>query len=115
MAFEVTKKLGRESQEIGIEYAGERVSVQFNPEAYTPKFEREILGELGGEAKSVYFASFLARVLVGWDVVESGKPFPLTQERLEELPVRFLNAIHDALLERLLPNAKTPESSGSFS
>lgn len=107
------RKLGIEEAEVT--YRDSTIKVKFSADAYTPAFEREIVGALEAEAKSGYFAQFLARVVTAWDVVEDGKPYPLTVERLEELPVRFLHAIHDALLERILPNVKSPEPTGSFS
>ncbi len=55
----------------------------------------------------------LAELIKSWDVFEDDEQtvmFPLTPDRLAELPIPFRMAVLNAVLEDIRPNSQTPQT-----
>lgn len=102
---------------VTVDYFGDKLSVTYKPSEMSPAKEAE-LARLRKEAEDAeegddaargaeQLASRLAEVLVGWDVVEDGKPLPPTKDNLMEFPNALLVHISTAIGDDMRPNSKT--------
>jgi len=83
-------------ERIEAEVNGERIALDYHPARVTPLWIDDLMGS--GD-KPLLLARVLAGVLSGWDVVENGKPLPLTEEVLASLPLPVLGAFAAAIGE----------------
>lgn len=92
---------------VTVEWGGQEVNLTYDPSAYTPKLEAEVLkaaqeGVMG--AGSMAIATLVADLVVAWDVTSEGEPFPPIVENLATLPVALLGAIVRKIAEALGSN-----------
>jgi hypothetical protein len=87
------------------------ITIVYNAAALTPRLYQELkqADDIDG------LAPLLSHLLIRWDVMDGEKPYPTTVEALSELPIVVLTAVTGAILEGLVPNPKSGDSTGSFS
>jgi hypothetical protein len=103
--------LTEQKKTISITYAGEQITFSFTPGKITPKWERKFNELIQDEWRSRAIVETLSEILVDWDILDNGKPFPPTAENLQLLPLDLLSEIFTKIMESQRPNQ---QSAGSF-
>jgi hypothetical protein len=107
-------KIKHRTRTVEVEWDGETASLEINRGAFTFPLMQDL--SRAGEDPSVA-ARFIATVVSEWDLTENKKPYPLTEEKILELPVDFLMAVVQTLSESVSPfeatRTKDDGSSGS--
>lgn len=83
----------------------DELTVRYAPNRYTPRFEEQL--QAAGE-KSLSLARMVAALVIEWDLLgDEDEPYPLTQEALAELGVKFLSDVVGAIVRDVSPNPKS--------
>lgn len=94
-----------ETAVVAVPVGEEQLQVTFAPNRYTPDFEEAI--EKGAKGSRV-LAQMLAGLVVEWDLIgRDGAPYPITEEALAKLGVRFLSRVIEAIVREVSPNSTT--------
>jgi hypothetical protein len=116
---EIVPKLSsccKTSERVTIGKGKDALHVEFNPAAYTPKFEREVKRLGGDDEDRDVMSAMLAGLLISWDLTdEDEKPIGVDEASLTALPLALLKGVLEAIVAELLPNPTKPAPSGSFS
>lgn len=107
------KKLSDRLVPLTIDVEGDELHVVYRPSAMTPARE----DELGKLALSKQWAPLAVALIAKWDLKEAdGKTdVELTEERLYEIDVPFLQFVVTEISKDMNPNRKTAERSGGGS
>ena len=101
--MELGQLLADGETEVKVDWNGHAVMVTFDANAYTPKLEGEMRSAVGrddeGQARAV--VELLAKVLVSWDITDSGKPFECSADHLETMPLGFLLGIFEGMAKEM--------------
>lgn len=94
-------KIRKQSESFTLKYAGETVTVEYDPSAYTPKFVEEM--------SEGWLYIPITKIVKKWDLMEEDAGgnetmYPLTEKALRELPIPFLRALWNRIQEELSPN-----------
>lgn len=101
---------------VSIRIEGETLNVTYDRSVIRPSLQAQMTA--WGESESGQAVMFTLAAVKEWDLLgEDGKPLPLDEATVRELPTDILWMIHRAIYADLDPNSATPEStaSGSFS
>lgn len=84
----------------------------YRPGGITPETE-ERLEALGKEQRvGASLITLLKDTLVAWDITDDkGKPLPVTEASLRQLPLRFLGDVVRAITEDMRPNGSSAGTS----
>lgn len=88
------------------------VTIAYRPGGITPETE-ERLEALGREQRiGASLIALLKDTLVSWDITDDkGKPLPVTEASLRQLPLRLLGDLVRAITEDMRPNASSAGTS----
>lgn len=103
--------LAKSAKTAAFTYAGETVTLTYRLGQVTPR----MLAEVATITDLSLIAERVASLVSAWDVEEKpGQPFPLTAERLAELPLHFLLTVLRQVVEDARPGeAAAPGSDGN--
>lgn len=92
------------------------VTATYRPGIITPATQGSLMDLMDGNRELVAFAKLLSKSLISWDLTDDdGKPYPLTEEALQELPGHFLADVVNTFFAQQRPNEeKSKTSGGSF-
>jgi hypothetical protein len=95
---------------------GETLNVVYRPGVLTPARHDEAIDLVEQQRVGAALAKSLSLSLVSWDLTgEEGEPYPVDEDTLRELPVRFLDMVFSAIQDDNVPNGKkSKQSAGSF-
>lgn len=91
-----------------VEWEGEIVTITYDKNAYTPELEAQVMDEANGGGRAL--ADLLEKLLMDWDIIENGEPFPPTRTNIGRLPVAFLVQVMKAVGEAM---SQDPTLSGT--
>lgn len=101
---------------ITVEYQGETAKVIYRPSAYTPIVEERAQDEIDNNRPGSGLANLLEGMLIRWEVVgEDGEELPPTVEVMREMPVSFLTAMVNAVVEDMNVSREEIKNSGGGS
>src|SRR4051794_7181704 len=104
--------LHQQAEQFTVEFAGETLTGTYRAHAFTPELEDLISGADETKTRSRTFTEAMARLVAGWDLLDKpgGKPWPITPEKLAQLPSALLLAVMTAIAEKNRPNPTTSDS-----
>lgn len=107
------KKLSDRLVPMEIDIDGDKLHVVYRPSVMTPAME----DELGKLSQSKQWAPLASKLVAKWDLMEAdGKTeVPLTEKRLYDLDVPFLQHVCMEISRDMGPNRRTAERSGGGS
>lgn len=88
-------------RQTSVEYDGHTINLVFRPAAINSEWDDLV------QKKPEKKAEFLARVLIGWDILDDNdRPIPPTLDFLRKLPLDLTSMMADAIFEAMLPKPK---------
>ncbi len=92
-------ELRNKRKTIIIDYDGTDVEFSYNPAVFNSAFNQEIQDLIETKEEGTLFRG-LAKILVGTNIVDDeGKPYPLNEESLAELPTQLMYTIWAEILK----------------
>jgi hypothetical protein len=108
--------LAAKKRTIPVEWDGETIEITYRTAGVNPAYQ-SMLQKLDTKKldQETQWEAVLG-VLDRWDIVEDGKPAPITKETFAKLPTSLLVAISNAMIADTNPNPKSgkPSAAGSF-
>lgn len=93
---------------VAVSYEGETVNITYKPGRITPAVEARLNQAALDNRPAEGLAAELASIITTWDITdEKGKPEPVTEGLLRDLPTRFLVACVQAVGDDIRPNAQS--------
>jgi hypothetical protein len=97
-------ELAAKTRALEIPYAGDKVVFAYYPARFTPQVAFKASDMANAPIPVVALAELLAEVIAEWDILgENGKPLPVTQEWINQMPSDLLEAIIVAVGEDMRP------------
>lgn len=90
---------------VNVTYLDDNFTVTYRPSEMTAEAQAADKERLANGEDHV-LADGLTRLITAWDLVEEGKPYPVTQENMRALPNPLLAAINLAVTEDVTPKPK---------
>jgi hypothetical protein len=106
--MDLKELLAGHAADVKVEWEDEVVNVTYDKHAYTPELEAQVMDDANGGGRAL--ADLLEKLLMDWDVLENGQPFPPTRANIGRLPIAFLVAVMKAIGESM---AQDPTLSGT--
>lgn len=126
MAFDLSKH-SKEKRKGTVEFPdGSQLNFEFYPHYFTPRFEREAKSiDVEKDGSGTVLKGWLLPLLASWDVVITKEdsdtgvflevPVPITDEGMDEVPVKVLGMILDSITGSMSPGEETGSQSSSSS
>ena len=108
--------LAAKKRTIPVQWDGETIEITYKTAGVNPAYQSMLQKMDSKKADQATQWEAVLGVLSSWDIVEDGKPAPITKETFAKLPTSLLVAITNALIEDTNPNPKSgkPSAAGSF-
>ena len=107
-------KLRDETRSVAVKVEDETLTVEYRPNAYTPKLEQEA-AQVSGDQAGPVLLTMLVPVIAGWDLVDdAGAMIPIDEANLAELPVSLLVTVLKAVGDDMNPQRASGTISGGI-
>lgn len=108
--------LARNRAEIDVDFGdGVTVHVVYDPSKMSAEAEGKAADLQRNNQRWAAVASYLASVVIEWDLTDKKKPYPPTFENIVKLPFEANLLIRDSILLDYYPNVRTVGSSANGS
>lgn len=108
--------LAAKTRKLAVTWDGETIEVEYKTAAVNPAYQSMLqkIDDKKSDQPSQWEA--VLSIISTWDIVDGGKPLPITKESLAKLPTSLLMAIVNAIMEDVNPNPRSgaPSAAGSF-
>jgi len=91
-----------ELKTIEIKIGEETLIVSYRPALYTGEFE--LRREEAKTRPAEITAELLSEIIIEWDLLNNGKPYPTTKEALMKLPIEFTSKVLMNISQENSPN-----------
>lgn len=117
------RDLMKETKQATVDFGGETVNFSYRPSAITPQMqlvavrmqsmgddkEENVPSDIGDLMED--FVQVICNLIFEWDVLgEDGKPLPVNENWVSQMPLSFLSALFGAAVENMRPNDKSAGS-----
>lgn len=89
--------------------------VVYNPSRLNDELTRRVAEVTTATSEAAGLALALSELILAWDLLDDGAPYPLTPEHLIELPTAFLWAVFAAIQADVRPAEDERKNSGAGS
>lgn len=105
----------KDSRPLTVDFDGQPLAIIYRPSAVTPTHHDETMDLLEKQRVGSALARTVSNILISWDLTdENGKPYPVTEKALRDLPMQLLSKVSVAIQDDIAPNAqKSGTSDGS--